>query len=166
MTFDDIGDGESVFIDANTFVYHFTPHPRFGGACRTLLSRTLKQRIAGFTAADVVSDAAHRLMTMEACAVLGWPATGIARRMKRQPTEISRLTSFQTAINEIPLFGVQILPITGQLVLAAAATSRQYGLLSGDALIVAVMQARGLVNLASHDADFDRVQGLIRFAPT
>jgi predicted nucleic acid-binding protein len=165
MTFDDIPDGEAVFIDANTFVYHFTPHPRFGAACRTLLNRTLQQGVAGLTAADVVSDAAHRLMTMEACAVLGWPATGIARRMKRQPAEISRLTRFQTAVDEIPLSGIQILPITGQLVLAAAARSRQYGLLSGDALIVAVMQAHGLVNLASHDADFDRVPGLIRFAP-
>ncbi len=165
MTFDDIPDGESVFLDANTFVYHFTPHPRLGGACRTLLNRILQQKVAGLTAADVVSDTAHRLMTMEACAVLGWPATGIARRMKRQPTEISKLTHFQTAVNEIPLSGIQILPITGQLVLAAAAMSRRHGLLSGDALIVAVMQAHGLTNLASHDGDFDRVPGLIRYGP-
>jgi predicted nucleic acid-binding protein len=34
-----------------------------------------------------------------------------------------------------------------------------------DALIVAVMQRHGLVVLASHDADFDRVPGLTRYAP-
>ena len=39
------------------------------------------------------------------------------------------------------------------------------GLLSNDALIVAVMQANGLTRLASHDADFDRVPGLTRYAP-
>jgi predicted nucleic acid-binding protein len=43
--------------------------------------------------------------------------------------------------------------------------SRQYELLSGDALIVAVMQVHGLTNLASNDTDFDRVPGLTRFAP-
>jgi len=32
-------------------------------------------------------------------------------------------------------------------------------------LIVAVMQANGLTNLASNDADFDRVPGLTRYAP-
>jgi len=37
--------------------------------------------------------------------------------------------------------------------------------LSGDALVVAVMREHGLVNLASNDADFDRVPGLTRFAP-
>ena len=38
--------------------------------------------------------------------------------------------------------------------------SQQYELLMGDSLIVAVMQAHGLTNLASNDADFDRVSWL------
>ncbi|MBW3540208.1 MAG: PIN domain-containing protein [Planctomycetes bacterium] len=37
--------------------------------------------------------------------------------------------------------------------------------LTNDALVVAVMQAHGLPDLASHDADFDRVAGLTRYAP-
>ncbi|MGH7138169.1 MAG: hypothetical protein ACREHD_20655 [Pirellulales bacterium] len=37
-------------------------------------------------------------------------------------------------------------------------------MLSGDALIVATMQHFGLTSLASHDADFDRVPGLTRYA--
>jgi predicted nucleic acid-binding protein len=43
--------------------------------------------------------------------------------------------------------------------------SRLTGLLSNDALIVAVMQASGLTKLASNDADFDRVPGITRYAP-
>jgi predicted nucleic acid-binding protein len=43
--------------------------------------------------------------------------------------------------------------------------SRQTGLLSNDALIVAVMRANGLTKLASEDADFDRVPGITRYAP-
>ena len=35
-----------------------------------------------------------------------------------------------------------------------------------DALIVGVMLAHGLTRLASSDADFDRVPGLTRYAPT
>jgi len=37
--------------------------------------------------------------------------------------------------------------------------------LVGDALIVAVMQAKGLTLIASNDADFDRVPGLTRYTP-
>jgi predicted nucleic acid-binding protein len=41
-----------------------------------------------------------------------------------------------------------------------------FELLSGDGLIVAVLQANGLTHLASQDADFDRVPGIIRYAPS
>jgi predicted nucleic acid-binding protein len=55
--------------------------------------------------------------------------------------------------------------MTLQHVSRAVDLSKQLGLLTGDALIVAVMQAHGLSALASHDADFDRVPGLTRYAP-
>ncbi len=44
-------------------------------------------------------------------------------------------------------------------------SGEQHALLSGDALVVAVMHERGFTHLASHDADFDRVPGLTRYAP-
>lgn len=75
------------------------------------------------------------------------------------------LTRFRRAVDEIPAFDIQVAPITMRLVSAAAAISQQHGLLSGDALVIAVMHEHGLVNLASHDSDFDRVPGLLRYAP-
>jgi predicted nucleic acid-binding protein len=60
---------------------------------------------------------------------------------------------------------IDVLTIPPSLIDTAAQISKQTGLLSNDALIVAVMQANGLTRLASHDADFDRVPGIIRHAP-
>jgi predicted nucleic acid-binding protein len=57
------------------------------------------------------------------------------------------------------------LPVGKSQVSLAPDLSRQTGLLCGDALIVAVMQTHGLTNLASNDADFDRVAWLTRYAP-
>ena len=62
-------------------------------------------------------------------------------------------------------FGVHVLFVTQPNVLLAGDLSRQHGLLSGDALIVAIMQANNLTTLASNDTDFDRVPGLNRFGP-
>ncbi len=39
MIFADLPSGDSVFVDANTFVYHFQPHLVFGQACTDLLER-------------------------------------------------------------------------------------------------------------------------------
>jgi predicted nucleic acid-binding protein len=49
--------------------------------------------------------------------------------------------------------------------LTAAALCQQVGLLTNDALSVAVMQAHGLNKVASADSDFDRVPGIRRYAP-
>lgn len=57
------------------------------------------------------------------------------------------------------------LPIDVQDILLAGDLSLKHGLLSGDALLLAIMQKNGLTNLASNDADFDRVPGITRFAP-
>jgi len=165
MTFMEIPPGESVFVDANTFVYHFVPDPGFGPPCRDLLERFASGQLVGFTSAHVVNNVAHRVMTLEAVDRFGWPIAGVARRLQRHPNELSQLTRFRQAVEEIPGFGIEVLPITGRLVPAAAAVSQQYGLLSGDALVVATMREHGLVHLASHDADFDRVPGLRRYAP-
>jgi len=58
-----------------------------------------------------------------------------------------------------------VLPVTQPLVEAATRLSHQFELLTGDALIVALMQQQGLINIASLDTDFDRVPGLTRYAP-
>ena len=63
------------------------------------------------------------------------------------------------------IYHFDVVPVTQTLVEAATSISQQYELLTGDALIVAVMQQQGLTNIASVDADFDRVTGLVRYAP-
>jgi hypothetical protein len=37
MIFADLVAGEAIFVDANTLIYHFGPHPTFGAACRQLI---------------------------------------------------------------------------------------------------------------------------------
>jgi len=50
-------------------------------------------------------------------------------------------------------------------VLRAGDLAQQYGLLTGDALAVAVMQSTGLTSIASNDIDFDRIPGIVRYQP-
>jgi len=60
---------------------------------------------------------------------------------------------------------IQVLVIPADRLDFAAVFTQQTGLLHNDALIVTLMQLHGLTNLASNDADFDRVPGLMRYAP-
>lgn len=165
MTLDQIPTGTEVFLDANALIYHFTSEPAYGAACTRLIERIEQGDLRGYTSAAVVSDAAHRMMTIEAMNQFGWPPSGLAARLRKHHVEIAKLSFYQQAIQQVPQLGIRVWDVKLDFVLTAAKLSRQHELLSGDALIVAVMQANGLANLASNDSDFDRVPGLTRYAP-
>lgn len=165
MIFPDISPGASVFIDANTFVYHFTPHPVLQPACSALFARIAQRDVFAATSTHVLNDVAHRVMTTEAIAKFGWPVNGIAQRLRKHPAEITRLSLFRRAIDDIHAFGVRVIAPTASINAAAAVESQQYGLLSGDALIVAIMRQFAFSLIASHDADFDRVPWITRYSP-
>jgi predicted nucleic acid-binding protein len=165
MTFADLTAGSSLFIDANIFVYHFTAHPQFGAAATDLLERIENGDLFGVTSTPVIADLYHRLMTLEANDVFGWPMQGIAHRLKRHPAEVQKLARYRQALDEISMLPLQLVAVTASLLSLAADVSRQYGLLCNDAVIVTVMHDRGLQQIASHDADFDCVPGIVRYAP-
>jgi predicted nucleic acid-binding protein len=108
----------------------------------------------------------HRLMTLEACMRFGWPYQGIAQRLRRHPAECRQLTRHRQALDEVRVLGLPTVAVTAEEVSRAVDVSRQYGLLTNDALVVALMQTHQVSHLASHDADFDRVPGITRFAPS
>ena len=165
MIFADLCPQDRVFIDANVFVYHFEPHPTFAVPCTQLLDRVERLEIEGVTSSHVLGEVAHRLMALEACSQFSWPYAGIAQRLQRHPAEVKRLSAYRAAIGRILQSKIECVAIVPSMVDAATSISQQFGLLSNDALIVAVMQSTGLTNLASHDADFDRVPGIARCAP-
>ena len=165
MTFEHIPTGAAVFVDANVFVYHYEPHPVFGPPCAQLLLRIENGDLRGFTSSHVLGDVLHRVMTLEAAMLFSRPWPGIANWLKQHPTEIRRLSRHRSVVDDLSLIGMQILPVTGPVVSLAADASLQFGLLTNDALVATVMQAHRLTLLASHDADFDRVPGLTRYAP-
>ena len=165
MTFVDLAAGESVFVDENTFVYHFQPHRTWGAACNQFMTRLDQGLLVGYTSPQVLGEVAHRLMTMEACSLRGWSPRKVTTRLRHHRGVIPTLTRFRSAIDGILQSQIQVVAITAPLMARTAVISQQFDLLTNDALIVAVMQHHGLTNLASHDADFDRVTGLTRYAP-
>lgn len=165
MTFANLAAGDQVFVDANTFTYHFEPHVRFGSACPQLLQRIEQRQLVSYTSSHVITEVSHRLMTIEAHNLLGWPLAGIGNRLRTNPLEVRKLNLFRTSVEKLLQGNVQVLAVTPALLAAGIALSQQIGLLTNDGLIVAVMQAHGLTKIASNDTDFDRVPGLTRYAP-
>ncbi len=101
MTFADLTAGDSVFLDANTLVYHCTVDPVFGPACTDLLARIGRGEIAAFTSTHVLLEVCHRLMTLEAARHLGKPQGSMAKFLKTHLDDIHRLTNFRKAVEDL-----------------------------------------------------------------
>ncbi len=165
MTFAQLGIGEAVFVDANTFVYHFAPDPKYQAACSQLLHRIESQDYLGFTSTAILSEVAHRLFMLEAGQKLPWSPGKLLQRLKQNPAAWQSMSTFRTAIDSILQSKIKILTIDPPLIRTATILTQRYSLLANDALLIAVVQANGLANLASNDADFDRVPGITRYGP-
>jgi predicted nucleic acid-binding protein len=165
MTFADLTAGDSVFVDANTLLYHCTVDPVFGSACTNLLDRIGRGELTAFTSTQIFLEVCHRLMALEAARLLGKPQGSMAKFLKGHLDEIQRLTSFRQAIEDLCIGKLQILTISPAMVPTIAPVSQQIGLLTNDAAVVATKQSSGLAKIASTDPDFDRVAGITRYAP-
>ena len=164
MIFDDFLAGACLFVDANPLVYYFASDPVLGPVCARLITRIQNQELRAFTSTHILSEAAHKLMVIEAATQFGWKSK-VVQHMKQPPDKVQQLTRFRQAIQQVPQLGIQVLTIGPSLIDTGALVSQQTGLLTNDALIVALMQANGLTSLASNDPDFDRVPGITRYAP-
>ena len=118
MIFADLQPGDTVFLDANTFIYYSAPDPVLGPPCSQLLQRIENQELLGFTSLHLLPEVAHKMMTIEANALLGWRFTGMANRLRKHPADVQKLAAYQLVIDRITHSRVQVLPFTVPLVVA------------------------------------------------
>src|ERR1700746_2200475 len=141
MTFADLTAGDSIFVDANTLVYHCTIDPVFGTSCTNLLDRISRGELTAFTSTHILLEVCHRLMALEAARTLGKPQGPIVKFLKSHLGEIQRLTSFRQPVDDLCIGQFQLLTISPAMVPTITAISQQIGLLTNDAAVVAIMQS-------------------------
>jgi predicted nucleic acid-binding protein len=165
MTLADLVAGDSLFVDANILIYLAGPDPVVGAVCQQLMQSIDNQQLHGYTSTHVLAEVAHQLMILEASTLPGWTLSKVKRRLQQQPAVVQQLTFFRRAIETVLQSNLRVLTLAPASLADAAVISQQYGLLTNDALSLAVMQAHRLTKIASADTDFDRVSGLTRYAP-
>ena len=84
-------DGESIFLDANIFLYSAFDHPTFGGACRDFLARVDQEEVHGYCSAFVLNEVFHKLMMSEIVDKFGVQAGSANNLFKKRPEIICEL---------------------------------------------------------------------------
>ena len=158
---DSIPHGLGVFVDANILVYALLNQST---QCLRFLNMCSQGSVAALTTTHVINETTHRLMIYEAYNK-GIITKATAAALKVKPHEIKGLQHYWTQIELIFDLGIQIVDVHREVLLEAQRVRLASGLMTNDSIVVAVMHMHAISTLASADADFDLVAGLVRYAP-
>ena len=161
----DLPDGTACFVDSNILYYALVPPAEPSRECAGLLDRAIANRVSLHVSVPILSDAVHKVMTVEAAQLLGRDRAGIVSYLKRHPDVISRLTEYPKAMATLSSVPMTLFPVDEHLLAEATKIAVRHGLLTNDSMIVALMQRHGLTHLVTNDDDFDRVPGLSIWKP-
>jgi predicted nucleic acid-binding protein len=161
----DLPDHTEVFIDANVFVYHFSGPTEYTDFCSRFLQRIEEGRLSGFTSTLVLAETLHRLMIIEAATKLQIVPKVAIRHLKAHPLEVKKLTDHLTVPDNIQTFGIKVLSLDVADVLTSNEIKKEHGLLTNDAINLAVMRRHHLKSIATNDPDFERVTDLLVWKP-
>ncbi|MGB7157786.1 MAG: PIN domain-containing protein [Tepidisphaeraceae bacterium] len=161
----DLPDGAACFVDSNILYYALVPTAGVSEQCLKLLKRAVAGRVSLMVSVPVLSDVMHKVMTSEVAQLAGRDRAGIVGYLGRHPEVITQLVEYPQAMEQLSAVPMSILPVDEQSLRDAMRVAVHHGLLTNDAMIVALMQLHQLSHLVTNDDDFDRVPGLTVWKP-
>ena len=163
MRFDALRNGDSVFIDANIFIYNF------GGQsveCKDVLLRCAKGELRGITSTFIIAEVLHRLMVAEAIEKKFITDKNPVKQLKEHAEIIKKLSTYIHDVEKIGDMNLEVLELTYDCIKTSAAVRRSEGILTNDSLVAAAMKDIGVSNLLTNDDDFDRIEWLHIYKPS
>jgi predicted nucleic acid-binding protein len=161
----DLPFGTDCFIDTNVFVYHFTSRKAEGAACTEFLQRVALEEISASVSIPVLADVLHKVMLAEVSVRNELDRAGLVGWVQRHPDRLGELTETAAACDQLERLPLHLLSADVSLLRQAMRVSADHGLLTSDAMIVALMRRHGLTHLVTNDDDFDRVPDLTIWKP-
>lgn len=162
MNLDRLQTNESVLIDANVLIYAIQKE---SPQCERFVKRCARGEITGVLSLHVLAEVMHHLMITEA-RDNGWiTGSNHAKQLAQKPDRIRSLSRYENVVRDILTAGFQLVTLERDDFLSAISIQNQFGLLTNDALCIAVAQRLRLKSIASADQAFAQVRGVILYEP-
>jgi predicted nucleic acid-binding protein len=85
----------------------------------------------------------------------------VVNHLKQSPQAIQNLTHYKTILRDLVQARINILPLTYRDLHESKDYRDNYGLMTNDSIILAVMRRERIHYLATNDTDFERIPGII-----
>ena len=163
MSLGEIRPDHLVIIDTNILVY---ANQQRSDECGELLQRCARGEVRGVVPMPVVAELMHTLMLIEA-RENGWISRGNpARALSEKPERVQRLTNYAKQMRQFLGIRLRLESVTTIDVIEAMSIQREFGLLTNDALFVAIARRLNCELIASADKVFANLQGFTVHRPS
>lgn len=112
MRFDALRNGDSVFIDANIFIYNF------GGQsveCKNVLVRCAQGELRGITSTFIIAEVLHRLMVAEAIEKEFITDKNPVKQLKEHAEIIKKLSTYIHDVEKIGDMNLEVIDLLSGL---------------------------------------------------
>jgi len=157
----EVPEGIEIYVDANILLFPAFKHPKYGEVCKNFLNRIGRNAC---TSDFTLNEVFHKLMIAEISKIFNVKPMDVTALIKQNPEVISELKTIWEEMELINESGIRIIT-AGKLFPDFVKTSKNYNLMATDAMIVEIMRRNDLKNIATNDADFERVEGITVWKP-
>ncbi len=162
MKLDEIIAGETVVVDANIVLYASQQKSEQSIA---FLHRCVTEELHGVVPTHILAEVMHVLMLLEA-KENGWiTGSNPARQLSENPQRVAALRRYEMKTKDLLNLGLIIEPVLQKDFIMAMKVQNRLGLLTNDALLVAVARRLQIRSLATADHAFARIPGMQIFSP-
>jgi predicted nucleic acid-binding protein len=153
---------QPVIIDANIFIY---ANQKASVQCVKLLERCANNEVFGILPSHILAEVMHVLMLAEAKDIGMIKGSNPARQLTENPQKVKSLNRYESLIRDLLAIGLQLEPLQREDFITAMSLQRQYGLLTNDALFLAIATRLRITSIVSADTVFENIQGIIHYSP-
>lgn len=161
MNPDAIAAGTSVLIDANILLYAVR---QASNQSLALLERCAAGELNGVVTSIVIAEFCHRRMMLEAAGA-GLVGSNPARALAQKPRIVRSLSAYADDVRDLLDGGLSFEPVQREDFLLALELQSKHALLTNDSLNLAVARRLSITEVATADANFDRIPGIRAHKP-
>src|ERR1017187_9237722 len=161
MNLRDIVNGSTVLVDASVLLY---ARNRRSPQCRELLLRCESGAVTGVVTLPTLADFSHRCLVQEA---QGYHLVGAnpARKLSDHPDLVRQLNAYAESVRDLLDSALVVAKSHAADFLVALEIQKQHGLLTNDAVNLAIARRHGIKGIVTAGKSFDNVPGLIVYKP-
>ncbi|MEW6681119.1 MAG: PIN domain-containing protein [bacterium] len=157
---------EAIFIDANIFLYH-----AFGTNVISIefLKKVESSDMKAYTSPLVIEEVIFKLIMQSASNFIKKitfdKVKQFLKNNKNREKVLTPVEKYIGYINTLKDMGLGIIDFESKDIQTSFEKIKKYGLLTADSLHLAVMEKRGIKNIASPDKDFNVIDNITLWVP-